>query len=174
MSAYLLLKTLHVISSTVLFGTGLGTAFFKWSVDRTGSVRAMRIVSERVVLADALFTAPAAVIQPATGLALGWLLGYPFTRGWIGLAIALYCLAGTCWLVVVWLQLRMRALVRVSDSTGRPLSERYWRYARIWFWLGVPAFGALVVVFALMVAKPAWNQAASSIRFPSGSSTTLS
>lgn len=29
MTAYMLLKLLHVLSSTVLFGTGMGIAFFK-------------------------------------------------------------------------------------------------------------------------------------------------
>lgn len=51
MTAYLLLKVIHIVSSTVLFGTGLGTAFFKWTVDRSGNISAIRIVSERVVLA---------------------------------------------------------------------------------------------------------------------------
>ena len=69
MSGYLLLKTIHVLSSTVLFGTGIGIAYFKWMVDRSGDVRAIRIVCERVVRADWLFTAPAVVVQPATGIA---------------------------------------------------------------------------------------------------------
>jgi len=36
MNSYLVLKVVHVISATVLFGTGLGIAFFKWITDRTG------------------------------------------------------------------------------------------------------------------------------------------
>lgn len=155
MTAYLVLKSVHVISSTILFGTGLGTAFFKWTTDRAGQVAAIRVVSEKVVLADWLFTTPAIVVQAVTGIALARLLGYPLTHGWVAYAIGLYCLAGVCWLPVVWLQLRMRDFARRSDSSGRALDSRYWTYARIWFWLGVPAFLSLVVVFWLMVAKPA-------------------
>jgi uncharacterized membrane protein len=33
------------------------------------------------------------------------------------------------------------------------LDERYWAYARVWFWLGVPAFSAVVIIFWLMVTK---------------------
>jgi len=151
---YFPLKAIHIVSSTVLFGTGLGTAFFKWAVDRSRNVAAIRVVSERVVLADWIFTSPAIVAQAVTGIALANLMGYPLTHGWVVYAIGLYCVAGLCWLPVVWLQMRMRDLARHSDSQGTPLPSAYWLYARVWFWLGVPAFLSLVVVFWLMVAKP--------------------
>ena len=154
MTPYVPLKAVHIVSSTVLFGTGLGTAFFKWAVDRSRNVAAIRLVSERVVLADWLFTTPAIVVQAVTGLALARLTGFPLTRGWVAYAIGLYCVAGLCWLPVVWLQMRMRDLARNSDTRGTPLPPAYWTYAHIWFWLGVPAFLSLVVVFWLMVAKP--------------------
>jgi uncharacterized membrane protein len=35
-----------------------------------------------------------------------------------------------------------------------PIPDRYWIYGRLWFWLGVPAFAAVIVIFWLMVAKP--------------------
>jgi uncharacterized membrane protein len=151
---YVLLKGIHIISSTVLFGTGLGTAFFKWIVDRAGSVSAIRVVSEKVVLADWLFTSPAIVVQAVTGISLARLMGFPLTQGWVAYAIGLYCVAGLCWLPVVWLQIRMRDVARASDLHAAPLADIYWAYARVWFWLGVPAFLSLVVVFWLMVAKP--------------------
>jgi uncharacterized membrane protein len=151
---YLWLKTLHVVCATILFGTGLGTAFFKWATDRSGHVAAIRVVAERVVLADWIFTTPAIVIQAATGLALAREAGLPLTSGWLLGAIVLYVVAGACWLPVVWLQIRMRALAREAEREGSALDERYWRYARIWFWLGVPAFVAVLAVFALMVLKP--------------------
>lgn len=154
MTGYYTLKAIHIVSSTVLFGTGLGTAFFKWTVDRSRSVAAIRVVSERVVLADWLFTSPAIAVQAVTGIALARLMGFPLTHGWVACAIGLYCIAGLCWLPVVWLQMRMRDLARDSDSQGMPLAPTYWVYARVWFWLGVPAFLSLVVVFWLMVAKP--------------------
>lgn len=154
MNFYLALKIVHVISSTILFGTGLGIAFFKWIVDRSGNLSAIRVVSERVVVADWLFTTPAIVVQAASGVALAKLAGFPLLRGWLVCAIALYLLAGACWLPVVWLQMRMRDLARDADRDGTALPALYHRHARRWFWLGVPAFLALVVVFWLMVAKP--------------------
>jgi uncharacterized membrane protein len=157
MSAYLLIKCLHVLSGTVLFGTGIGIAFFRWSTDRSKEVRAIRIVAERTVLADWLFTTPAVLIQPVTGFALVRMAEFPLTSGWIVAAACLYLLAGMCWLPVLWLQWHMRHMARVADATGTPLPQRYRDYARLWFWLGVPAFAALLGVYWLMVAKPAWS-----------------
>ena len=154
MSLYLLLKTLHILSATVLFGTGLGIAYFKWTTDRSGDVRAIRVVSERVVIADWLFTTPAIIVQPITGIALATEAGYPLFQGWIGLSLLLYLAAGACWIPVVWLQYRMRDLARASDAAGVALDQRYRDCARLWFRLGVPAFAALIVVFWLMVARP--------------------
>jgi uncharacterized membrane protein len=153
-SPYFVLKAIHIASAAVLFGTGLGIAFFKWITDRTGNVGAIRVVSEKVVLADWLFTLPAIIVQLLTGLALARLLGYPVSRGWLAWSLALFCLAGACWIPVLWLQIRMRDLARVSEREGLPVGADYRTYARLWFWLGVPAFAAVVLVFWIMVAKP--------------------
>jgi uncharacterized membrane protein len=154
MNAYLALKVIHIVSSTVLFGTGLGTAFFKWSVDRSGSVPAIRVISERVVLADWLFTTPAIVVQAVTGVMMANRLGYPIFRGWLLYAVLLFCVAGLCWLPVVAMQIKMRNLARDAEQRAAPLTPQYWRLARLWFGLGIPAFGSVVVVFWLMVTKP--------------------
>jgi len=152
---YLWIKVLHVVSATVLFGTGLGIAFFKVTGDGSANVKAMRVVGERVVWADWLFTTPAIVVQAVTGVALARIAGFPLLSGWVLAAIVLYCVAGVCWLPVVWLQIRMRDLARAAERAEAPVDARYWRYARLWFWLGVPAFAAVLGVFVLMVLKPA-------------------
>jgi uncharacterized membrane protein len=123
-------------------------------VDRSGNSSAIRVVSERVVLADWVFTTPAGIVQPATGIAMALLIGYPLTQPWLLGSIALYLVAGAAWLPVVWLQYRMRDLARIAEATNTPLDERYRRYARWWFRLGIVGFSALMVVFWLMVAKP--------------------
>lgn len=154
MNIYLAVKWLHILSATILFGTGIGIAFFKWITDRSGDVRAIRISAERTVLADWIFTTPAVIVQPLSGLAMAHLAGYPVVTGWVSYSIFLYAVAGCCWLPVLWLQFRMRALARVADDADTHLPALYWAYARGWFWLGVPAFIALLAVYWLMVAKP--------------------
>lgn len=155
MDEYLLLKWLHVLSAALLFGAGLGSAYYKWVTDRSGDARAIAVVMRHVVLADWVFTTPAILIQPLTGIRMAYLAGYPMTHGWIAWAFGLYLLAGACWLPVVFLQIRMRSLALTAMHESRALPETYWRYARIWFRLGVPAFAGVTGIFWLMVFKPA-------------------
>ena len=107
-----------------------------------------------VVRADWWFTTPTVLLQPATGLAMVHLAGFPLSTPWIAASLVLYAVAGLCWLPVVWLQIRMRALAQQAVEADTPLPDHYWRYARWWEWLGYPAFAAMVVVFYLMAAKP--------------------
>ena len=151
---YLLLKSIHILSSTLLFGTGLGSAFYKMRADRDGDLGAIVFASRNIVLADWFFTTPAIIVQPVTGLWMAFDAGYPLTSLWIIASIALYVLAGACWLPVVHLQMRMRDLAAEALMRGTPLPEAYHRYGRIWFWLGVPAFSAVAIVFVIMVIKP--------------------
>lgn len=152
---YLWLKWAHVVSSTVLFGMGAGIAFFFVRAQRTGDVRAIAAVARDVVIADAIFTASAVVLQPATGLAMVRLAGIPFSLLWLRWSIALYVLIGCCWLPVVWLQVLMRNLAARAAQQGTALPPAYFRYYRWWFYLGWPGFAGVLAVFYLMVVKPA-------------------
>ena len=152
---YTVLKWVHVLSSTLLFGTGLGTAFHFWLAQRSHRVAAIAVAARSTVIADFLFTLPAALLQPATGFAMALIAGYPLTSPWILISTVLYLVAGACWVPVVFIQLRMRDIAEESLRGGTELPARYARLARAWFLLGWPAFLALVAVFWLMVAKPA-------------------
>lgn len=150
---YSILKTLHILSMVLLFGTGLGSAFYKWMADRSGNVAHIAVTNRHVVLADWIFTAPTVIFQPLSGLWMAHLLGLPITTPWIVIALILYAIAGACWLPVVWLQIGMRNMADIANANSSELPERYWRMARCWFWLGVPAFISMVLVVALMVFK---------------------
>jgi uncharacterized membrane protein len=151
---YVVVKWLHIVSSTLLFGTGIGSAWYMLFATLSRDVRAVAVVTKNVVTADWLFTATTAVLQPATGFYMIHLAGYPLHSPWIMWSIALYILAGACWLPVVWLQIRMRDLAAQAVRTDTPLAPLYWRYFKIWVALGVPAFAAFIAIFWLMVAKP--------------------
>ena len=152
---YLCLKWVHVVSSTVLFGMGAGIAFFFIRAQKTGDVRVIAAVGREVVIADAIFTASAVVLQPVTGLTMVRLAGYPLSLPWLRWSIALYALIGCCWLPVVWLQVQMRNLAARAMLEGTALPTVYSRYYRLWFYLGWPAFTGVLIVFYLMVVKPA-------------------
>lgn len=151
---YLTIKWLHILSSTLLFGTGLGIAFFLWLAHRGGDARVIAATARTVVIADACFTAPAVITQFATGLWLVHTLGLPYSQPWIALALVLFGFVGLCWLPVLWLQWRARDLAAQAAAAGTPLPAEYHRVMRWWFWLGWPAFLSVLAIFWLMVTKP--------------------
>ncbi|MDH5544452.1 MAG: DUF2269 domain-containing protein [Gammaproteobacteria bacterium] len=150
---YLSIKYFHILSMVLLFGTGFGSAFYKWMSDRTGNIEHIYHTNRQVVLADWIFTTPTVIFQPLSGVLLVYLLDIPITTDWVITSILLFLFAGICWLPVVWLQIKMRALSLVALETNTPLPDLYWRYARIWFWLGIPAFSTMLVIVFLMVHK---------------------
>ena len=155
MSEYLVLKWIHVLSSTILFGTGIGSAYYMFLASRHRDPRVAHWVVRHVVVADWVFTTTAIIVQPVTGFWLAKIAGYSLTSAWLLGSIVLYLVAGACWLPVVWIQYQMRDMARVAVEQGTSLPDRYTRLHRSWVALGIPAFAALVVVFYLRVAKPA-------------------
>ena len=98
---YSLITTLHILSMVLLFGTGLGSAFYKWMADRCGNVAHIATTNRHVVLADWLFTTPTVLFQPISGLWMVFLLGLPLRTPWVVASLTLFALAGVCWLPVV-------------------------------------------------------------------------
>lgn len=66
MTWLLLTKWLHILSSTVLFGTGAGIAFFFLRAQRTREPKIVAAVGREVVLADMVLTSTAVVRTSAT------------------------------------------------------------------------------------------------------------
>ncbi|APV50910.1 hypothetical protein BWI17_15160 [Betaproteobacteria bacterium GR16-43] len=155
MNEYLIVKTVHVLSSAILFGTGIGTAFFGLATALGRDARTVAAVWRWVVRADLLFTTPAVILQPLTGFHLVQAAGFPLTSTWVVWGTVLYLVAGACWLPVLWIQVRMRGLAQAAAQSGAELPPAFWKLLRFWVGLGIPAFVALVAVFYLMVAKPA-------------------
>jgi len=151
---YLTVKWLHILSATFMFGTGFGTAFYMFVTNRSGNVQAIAVVTRSVARADWWFTTPTVLFQPLSGLWMIHEAGFSMEVSWIQWSLALYALAGICWLPVVWLQLRMRDMAQTAARENTPLPARYWRYERVWTLLGIPAFGGLLVIYWLMVNKP--------------------
>ena len=154
MSTYLLVKWLHIVSATVLFGTGLGTALHMWLTHRRGDVHAIASTLKNVVWVDWVFTGTSGVVQPVTGFLLVYMAGYDALAPWLVATYVLYVITFACWAPVVWLQIRCRHLAQAAVASDKPLPAQYHRYMRRWFWLGWPSFTALLVVYWLMVAKP--------------------
>ncbi|MGH1377732.1 MAG: DUF2269 family protein [Alphaproteobacteria bacterium] len=154
MDLYTAVKTFHIISSTIVFGTGIGIAFFMFRSWFTDNIQEKLYASRNTVLADYLFTFPAVVAQPLSGVALIYMAGFDWAAYWLVATYVIYIIAGLCWIPVVWIQIQLKKMCIEAFENGTELPDRYNKLFKIWFLLGWPAFLGLVVVFYLMVAKP--------------------
>ena len=111
---YLVLKWIHVLSSTILFGAGAGSAFHLFAASLRRRIGGVASASRNVVLADWLLTTPTAVLQPLTGIWLVHLMGVPFATPWVAWSLGLYVFAIACWIPVVWI----RPGGKFSTATG--------------------------------------------------------
>jgi uncharacterized membrane protein len=154
MDLYFIIKTFHILSATILFGTGIGIAFFMLRSYFTPNIHEKLYAARGTVLADYIFTLPAVIVQPLTGLWLVWQGGYDWMDLWLVITYAIYIIAGLCWLPVVWIQIQLKNMLAVAAENNADLPPRYNKLFKIWFILGWPAFIGLVAVFFLMVFKP--------------------
>jgi uncharacterized membrane protein len=157
MDAYILWKTVHIVSAAILFGTGLGIAYFAWfgyqRALKIGEIDGLRSILRLTVIADVCFTTPAVIFQVISGFVLMHLASWPLSSPWSILVFGLFFLVGLLWLPVVVIQILMsREAHRVSSVLN--LSARFHRRFNLWFVLGIPAFFVVIVIFYLMVAKP--------------------
>ena len=152
--SYLLIKWIHILSATILFGAGIGSAFHMFMANRQGKIEEIYFAARTVVLADYILTTPAVIIQLITGVMLVQMLDYRFTDFWVLWSLILYVFAGACWLPVIWIQIKMRDMAKTALDAGEPLPGNFWKMDRLWIILGSLAFPAILIVFYLMVFKP--------------------
>lgn len=151
---YNYLKIIHVISAAVLFGTGLGTAFYMYLANKSKDITLIVTATKNVVKADWLFTTTSGFIQAITGFWMVYLHGYSLHLLWVQGSIIGYFIAAVCWFPVVYFQIKLRDLATIALTTNTALTKEYDFYYRFWITLGWPAFISLLVVFYFMSVKP--------------------
>ncbi len=154
MTLYFLIKYIHVLGAIVILGTGTGIAFFMLMAHRSGDAAFIARTAGTVVLADALFTATAVILQPVSGALLMVLSATALTERWLSASLVLYVVAGLFWIPVIFMQIEMRDLARAAATQQGPLPLRYFALFHRWFIFGIPGFGSVMAILWLMIAKP--------------------
>jgi uncharacterized membrane protein len=154
MTAYFLIKYLHVLGAIVILGTGIGIAFFMLMAHLSGDKTFIARTAATVVIADIAFTLSAVILQPISGGILMALSGTSLAEHWLLASIGLYALAGLFWIPVIFMQIEMRDLARAAAAESRPLPKRYFEVFRRWFAFGIPGFGSVMVILWMMIARP--------------------
>jgi len=120
----------------------------------TPNIHEKLYAARNTVLADYIFTFPAVIIQPVTGVWLVMYGGYNWMDRWVVATVIIYVIAGLCWLPVVWVQIQLKRMLMQSVEMNTALPSNYDRLFKIWTMLGIPAFIGLVAIFFLMVIRP--------------------
>ncbi len=149
-----LLKWVHIVSSTLLFGAALGSSIHYWLAHTTQEVRTIASVMRTVVAMDWWVVTTTGLIQPASGILLVQANGHSFSEPWLLVTYALYTIVSLIWFYVAWLQIRCRNMARAA-STWDALPIEYHRSMQRWLWCAGTAFVLALVIFWLMVSKPA-------------------
>jgi uncharacterized membrane protein len=150
MNIYLLLKTLHVFSAMIVFGTGIGIAWYQLRAWRTKSREHFRWISSETVTADWIFTTSAILLLLASAAAMLTINPFWLQQRWLQIAIALTGLVFLLWLPVVALQYRLRKLVQADEIVESEIRK----LMKWWCALGGVAFPLMLAIVFLMVAKP--------------------
>lgn len=151
--AYGVVRLLHVVSSALMFGVGIGAFWFMRTTVSSGDPAAIAVTTRNAVRAEWFIAAPVAVIQPVTGYLLMLELGYPLRSPWFYAVAALYVVAGMCWVYLVKAELRLRALAASHGSPSAPPAE-FARVFRRWTGLALASFAGVLAIFGLMVFRP--------------------
>lgn len=148
-----MIRLLHILSSAVMFGVGIGAFWFMETAARSGSPAAVAVTTRNAVRAEWFLAAPVAVIQPLSGYLLMLQLGYSLRSAWFIAVVLLYMVAGMCWVYLVKAELRMRDLA-ARHSAAAALPPAFDGLFQRWRRLAAGAFAGVLLIFWLMVFRP--------------------
>lgn len=147
------IRLLHVVSSALMFGVGVGAFWFMVTSVRSGDPAAIAVTIRNAVRAEWSIAVPVAVVQPTTGYLLMRQLGYPLDSPWFYAVAALYVAAGMCWVYLVKAELKLRSLTR-GHPAGAGLPAGFLSLYRRWTRLALASFAGVLAIFVLMVFRP--------------------
>lgn len=146
--SYHLLKLIHIISATLMIGTGLGSAFYLYVTYKRSSVSTVKDVLKFVILSDKIFTAPSVVVQVVTGILLSNIMQLTFTR-WFWIVISVSFIILILWLRAAFIQVKLNKILEEENQ----LTDRFHKLMDIWFYLGIPSFLGSIFLYYMMVYK---------------------
>jgi uncharacterized membrane protein len=148
-----LVRLVHVVSSALMFGVGVGSFWFMVTAARSNDPAAIAITTRNAVRAEWFIAAPVALIQPTTGYLLMLQLGYSLHSSWFAAVAVLYIIAGMCWVYLVKTELKMRD-VAAGHSVASVLSPEFGLLFQRWTRLAIGSFAGVLAIFGLMVFRP--------------------
>ena len=153
-SAYLWLKTLHILGVILFLGNIIITGWWKVMADRTQEPRIIAFAQRQVTLTDYVFTAGGIVLLLGAGLGNAHLHGISIPQNpWLLWGNALFIASGLIWFaLLIPVQVRLARLA-AAFAAGGPIPGEYWRLCRVWNFWGLCATLLPLSVLYFMVFK---------------------
>ena len=148
-----MIRLLHILSSAVMFGVGIGAFWFMLTAVRSGSPAAVAVITRNAVRAEWFLAVPVSLIQPVSGYLLMLQLGYPLRSAWFSAVAVLYIVAGMCWIYLLKAELRLRDIAALHAAAS-VLPPEFYNVLQRWVRLALGAFAGVLLIFCLMVFRP--------------------
>lgn len=146
--SYQFIKLVHILSATLMIGTGFGSAFYLFFTYKRSNASTVRDVLKLVVLADTIFTTPSVILQLITGVILSEMIGLSFTK-WYWIVLGISFIVFILWIRAVFIQLKLRKIIEKENA----ITEEFHWLMKMWFYLGIPSFLGSLFLYYLMVYK---------------------
>lgn len=148
MSAFLVLKLLHVLVAIIALGTNVTSTFWRARAGRDPDRLPWTLDTARSF--DRSIANPAYVVVLLSGIAMVATGTYRFEQGWISAAIALYVAVAAFGILVF----RPAARLQRAEAAADPTSAAYARIASRTWWYSWLTIAVVAVIVGLMVTKP--------------------
>ena len=143
-------KIVHVLSACLFLGNVVVSGTWAAMAERTRNYEVIAFSNRLVLVTDALFTLPGAVLVVITGSMMAHRYGGTTSQGWITWSYALFGISGLIWAtMLVPIQLRQRQLLHRYKA----VTAEYLRLSRLWQISGAIATVVPLPILYLMVNK---------------------
>jgi uncharacterized membrane protein len=146
----------HIVATTLFFANAVIGILWEHRSLASGRPAAILHTYETVSWLDARFSSPLIVVSLIAGIMLSVMLGDIWQIGWLSVAFLLFILSGLVWVASdIPTQYRVKRLIADADPEAPALPHELVRLLRLRLWISIAGVVPLVVVFILMVYKPA-------------------
>lgn len=154
MESYQTFRILHGIAAVLPLLAIIGLAWYGWRSWRGGDAGKIAKALQHIGLAGWVLVAGSIASLPVTGWQMVHGAGLPLGQTWLLASACLLIVATLFWLLFTTRLWRIRELALLAQTSGEPIAvraTREWKFGLAFFAL---ALVCVIVILALMVAKP--------------------
>ncbi|MBP7264428.1 MAG: DUF2269 family protein [Spirochaetia bacterium] len=146
----------HVVAATLFFANAAVGMLWERRSLVSGRKDVILHTYATVAWLDARLSSPLIILSLVSGLMLSAIAGDLWQIGWLSVSFILFVFSGLFWILSdIPTQYKVKRLMAALDPADPDLPDELTRLLRLRWWISLAGVAPLVVVFALMVYKPA-------------------